>query len=131
MGILAPFGSPRTGLNEAAGRPVANSALLERLGFAASDLATRDKIPVIRALMAPDSDGLALDIGIGTGYTTQSVFGDRPTVCVDLDADNLRCYRDHTAAVSGAHRPLCVVAEATALPFKAGAFRFVLSSEVL
>ena len=33
--------------------------------------------------------------------------------------------------IPGARQPLCVVAQATALPFKEGVFRFVLCSEVL
>ena len=111
--------------------PVPSPALLERLGFAATDLATRDKIPVVRALLSPDGEGLALDIGIGTGYTTHGVFGNRPTVCVDLDPDNLRAFRAHAEAVRGLDPPMCVVAEATALPFRRETFRFVLSSEVL
>jgi SAM-dependent methyltransferase len=112
-------------------QPAANSEVLARLGFSSYDLAARDKIPVIRDLMAADELGSTLDIGIGTGYTTHSVFGDRPTVCVDLDPGNLRYYRDHVRSVRGLAAPLCVAAEATALPFKCGTFRFVLCSEVL
>jgi SAM-dependent methyltransferase len=111
--------------------PDVDAMVLERLRFSAYDLPTRDKIPVIRELMGVDRDGLAVDIGAGTGYTTYRVFGDRPIVCVDLDAANLRYYRDHLAAVPGARRPLCVVAAAAALPFKNGSFRFALCSEVL
>lgn len=107
-------------------------AVMAQLGLSAYDLPTRDKIPVIRRLMAPEAaPGLALDIGIGIGYTTYGVFGDRPTVCVDLDAANLRYYRERVGSVPGARRPLCVIARATALPFKTGVFRFVLCSEVL
>lgn len=106
-------------------------AVLERLRISAYDLPTRDKIPAIRELMMVDGPGLALDIGIGTGYTTYSVFDDRPTVCVDVDTANLRNYRARVCSVPGARRPLCVVAEAVALPFKAAVFRFVLCSEVM
>lgn len=105
-------------------------AVLSRLRLAAYDLPTRDKIPVIREMMAAEADGFALDIGIGTDYTTWSVFGARPTVCVDLDAANLRNYRDHLAATPGAPRPLCVIARATELPFRPASFRLVLCSEV-
>jgi len=111
--------------------PTIDRAVLARLGFAGHDLATRDKIPLIRRFMAAEGDGLALDIGIGTGYTTYSVFGGRPAVCVDVYAPNLQDYRERVAAVTGARRPLCAVAQATALPFKSGAFRFILCSEVL
>jgi len=114
-------------------RPVApdtDRAVLARLRLSAYDLPTRDKIPVIRDLMAAGPGGLAMDIGIGTGFTTWSVFGARPTVCVDLDAANLRRYREQLAASPGAPRPLCVVARATELPFKADAFSLVLCSEV-
>ncbi len=117
-------------LNDHVGRPV-REAVLERLRLSAYDLPTRDKIPAIRELMKPEAPGLALDIGIGTGYTTYNVFDDRLTVCVDVDAANLRTYRARVSSVSGARRPLCVVAEAVALPFKAAAFRFVLCSEVM
>jgi SAM-dependent methyltransferase len=103
----------------------------ERSDVVAYDLATRDKLPVIRRLMACDEAGLALDIGIGTGYTTARVFGERPTVCVDTDLGNLRLYREYGASAPGVSRPMCVLADASALPFKPGAFRFVLCSEVL
>lgn len=106
-------------------------AVLARLRLSAYDLPTQDKISVIRNLLATEGDGLALDIGIGTGYTTYAVFGDRPTVSVDLDSANLRNYRDRLASVPGARRPACVVALATALPFKPRSFRFILCSEVL
>lgn len=96
----------------------------------AYDLATLDKIPVIRRLLAVESDGFALDIGIGTGYTTQAVFGMRPTACVDLHTPNLEYYL-RTKAMNGEHATLCAVAPASALPFKTGAFKFVLCSEVL
>lgn len=108
----------------------ADDLVLARLRLSAYDLPTRDKIPVIRDVMPTSRPGLALDIGIGTGYTTYSVFGGRATVCVDLDADNLRNFRARLAGVPGAPRPLCVIALATALPFKAGAFALVLCSEV-
>lgn len=109
----------------------ADREVLARLSLSALDLPTRDKIPVIRALMPAVGPGLALDIGVGTGYTTFSVFGQRPTACVDIDTGNLRHYRDRVGAVAGARRPLCVAALATALPFRPEAFRFVLCSEVL
>jgi SAM-dependent methyltransferase len=106
-------------------------AVLRQLSFAAYDLATRDKISVIRDLIAADGPGLAIDIGSGTGFTTYSVFGERPTVCIDMEAGNLRWYRDRVLAVPGARRPLCVVALATSLPLKRGLARYVLCSEVL
>ena len=106
-------------------------AVLDRLRLSAYDLPTRDKVPVIQHLLNVAGPGLALDIGIGTGYTTYSVFDDRPTACVDVDTANLRHYRDRVCSVPGARRPLCVAAEAVALPFKAEAFRFVLCSEVM
>jgi ubiquinone/menaquinone biosynthesis C-methylase UbiE len=98
--------------------------------LAAYDLATRDKIRVVHELMAAEGAGRALDVGSGTGYTTTRVFGDRPTVCVDVDAANLRYVRER-ARPSGKRPPLGVVALATALPFRPGSFRYVLCSEVL
>ncbi len=104
----------------------------ERSNVSAYDIPTRDKIPVIRGFMAPqEGEGLALDIGIGTGYTTDQVFGDRPTVCVDLHMPNLASYRCRAAAGDGARQRFCVVARASQLPFKREAFRYVLCSEVL
>ena len=100
-------------------------------GLSAYDLPTLDKIPVIQEMMPMDDTGLALDIGIGTGYTTRAVFGSRPTVCVDIDAANLDGFRARFAARPDARGPLCVIALATALPFKSGSFRFILCSEVL
>lgn len=97
-------------------------------GVSAFDLATRDKLPVIKRLLAAEGDCLALDIGIGTGYTTYAVFGDRLTACVDLHAPNLDYYRSR---MSDCRDTLCVVAPASALPFRTGAFGFILCSEVL
>jgi SAM-dependent methyltransferase len=107
-------------------------AVLEQLRFSAYDLPTRDKIPLLRRLAGEGAPpGLALDVGVGTGYTTFSVFGSRPTVCLDVDPANLRYYRDRLRAVPGARPPLCVAAAATALPFRDGVFASVLCSEVL
>jgi SAM-dependent methyltransferase len=106
-------------------------AVLAQLQLSAYDLPTRDKIPVICELFGRDGEGLALDIGLGTGYTTYRVFGNRATVCIDIDTGNLRLYRDRLRVISGARPPLCVVAAATALPFRAGVFRWILASEVL
>lgn len=98
----------------------------DNLSVSAYDIATLDKIPVIKRLMPSDGEGLALDIGIGTGYTTRAVFGDRPTLCVDLHAPNLVYYRSQ-----GSTDPLCVVSPASALPFKTGTVQLILCSEVL
>ena len=106
--------------------------LLQRhFKIAACDIPTRDKIPVIQKLLDSNGAGLALDIGSGIGYTTNSVLGDHPTVCVDLHAPNLLFYRSKIALLPAAVSPLCVVARATALPFKSTVFRFILCSEVL
>jgi len=112
-------------------RSVTRDAVFARLRLGSYDLATRDKIPVIQRLMHAEGPGLALDIGVGTGFTTYSVFGGQRIVCVDVDSVNLGQFRDRVASVPGASRPLCAVALATALPFKTGTFRFVLCSEVL
>lgn len=111
--------------------PERSKALFRNFGVSAYDIATRDKLPVLAELMSPGEQGLALDIGSGTGYTTYGVFGDRPTVCLDLHAPNLQYHRTLMASVPGAHPPLSVVARATALPFKAGVFSYILCSEVL
>lgn len=99
-------------------------------GVSAYDIATLDKIPVIKRLTPSEVEGIALDIGIGTGYTTRAVLGDRPTACVDLHAPNLDYYRSR-ASSGDAGNTLCVVAPAAALPFQTGVFRFILCSEVL
>jgi SAM-dependent methyltransferase len=100
-------------------------------GVSMLDIATFDKIPVIRELMHQRGDGLALDIGIGTGYTTHVVLGEVGTVCLDAHEPNLSHFRDALAAIGSVSRPLYVVADAVALPFRAGVFRYVLCSEVL
>jgi len=110
---------------------VRQRALAKHCAVSAVDLATRDKIPVIAGLLRPDGEGLALDIGIGTGYTTYAVFGDRPTACLDLHAPNLLYYRDVVASSGQCAVPLCAAGRATQLPFRDGAFQFVLCSEVL
>jgi SAM-dependent methyltransferase len=103
---------------------------LAETGVSPYDLPTLDKIPVIRQLMDATGEGLALDIGSGTGYTTYKVFGDRPTACVDLHAPNLS-YHLEQMAFRGAPRPVSIVSLATSLPFKSRSFRFILCSEVL
>jgi SAM-dependent methyltransferase len=102
-----------------------------RPGISSFDLAARDKVTQMRGLLALDSDGLALDIGSGTGYTTENVFGDRTTVCVDFHQPNLQYYRQRVRMRGNRARALCTVATATALPFRNGSFKFVLCSEVL
>ena len=103
---------------------------LQETGVSLYDLPTLDKIPVIQRLMAAEGEGTALDIGIGTGYTTSQVFGSRQTVCLDLHAPNLRYHEDQSIR-RGAPRPLSTIAVATALPYANGSFRYVLCSEVL
>jgi SAM-dependent methyltransferase len=102
----------------------------QNFGVSAYDLATLDKIPVIRRLMPDQGDGIALDIGIGTGYTTNALFGDKPVACVDLHAPNLVYYRSG-ASTRNSSDSLCAVAPASALPFQSGVFRLILCSEVL
>jgi SAM-dependent methyltransferase len=106
------------------------NAVVEYFGISLCDLPTQDKIPVIKNLMTKGDGGLAVDIGIGTGFTTYSVFGDRPNVCVDIYAPNLVYYREKATLVGSSHLPMCVVALATALPFKANVFQTALCSEV-
>lgn len=107
------------------------SEVSKNFGISAYDLPTHDKIPVIKELMAAEGAGLALDIGSGTGYTTYRVFGDRPTVCVDLHLPNLKYYKNRLAIVASNCQPLCAISLATSLPFKAGVFKFIMCSEVL
>jgi SAM-dependent methyltransferase len=99
--------------------------------ISAYDLPTRDKIPVIRKLLAAEGEGLALDLGSGTGYASHVVFGKRRTVCLDFYEPNLRYYRRSMASIPSAPEPVCVVAKANELPFKNETFRLVLCSEVL
>ena len=107
------------------------SKVFRDFGISAYDLPTLDKIPVIQELLAATSAGLALDIGSGTGYTTYRVFGDLPTVCVDLHLPNLKYYKHKLAAIASNRQPLCAISLATSLPFQAGVFKFILCSEVL
>gem|GEM_PF-1362589 len=101
-------------------------------GVPAYDLAARDKIQIIKTLMPSEKTGLALDIGIGTGYTTYNLLGNRHTVCVDLHSPNLSFYRSALAKMgTDADTALCVTSPATVLPFRDGEFKFILCSEVL
>ena len=109
----------------------ATTHALQRFGVPHYDLAARDKVPLLRRLLATPDDGLALDIGIGTGYTTRAILGERPTACVDVHLPNLRYYRAKIAAHSASAPPLCVRATACALPFRDATFRIILCSEVL
>lgn len=47
------------------------------IAISAYDIPTRNKIPVIGELMTAKAEGLALDVGSGTGYTTSYVSGCR------------------------------------------------------
>lgn len=80
--------------------------------------------------MGAPGTGLALDVGIGTGYVTRSVLGGQRTVCVDLQLANLAHYRSRTA-VPGGPTSFFVVADATRLPFRSGVFERALLGEVL
>jgi SAM-dependent methyltransferase len=95
------------------------------------DIASFDKIPVIRKFMREHTYDLALDIGIGTGYTTRAVLGDTPTVCLDIHESNLRYFRTISVMMRRLSPPVCIVADAVALPFKPKTFSFILCSEVL
>jgi SAM-dependent methyltransferase len=78
-----------------------------------------------------DGAGRALDIGSGTGYTTEEVFGDRPTVCLDLIEANLDYYRDQISAIEGHPPTEFVMGSAIDLPFESESFKYILCSEVL
>jgi len=80
--------------------------------------------------MKAQGEGLALDIGIGTGYATSQVFEDRPTVCLDMIESNLQYHREKQLEL-GRLPPLCTMAVATQLPYADGAFKYILCSEVL
>lgn len=95
------------------------------------DIPTRDRVPVLRQLIrTAESSGWALDVGAGAGYTTRTILAGLPTICIDLHEANLRYFRAQGAKLGGAI-PHCVVADATALPFKQGSFQLVLCTEVL
>ena len=95
------------------------------------DLPTLDKIGVIRGMLPMTCEGTALDIGIGTGYTTYNVFGDRPTVCLDLHQPNLLYYKDRVGEMTSSPQTHYTVGQATALPYRSESFQYVLCSEVL
>ena len=80
--------------------------------------------------MNAQGEGLALDIGIGTGYATSQVFEDRPTVCLDMIASNLHYHREKQLGL-GRPAPICTLAVATELPYADGTFKYILCSEVL
>ena len=107
-------------------RPTTTSSRFDR-SLPAYDLAANDRIPAIRALLPLARAGRALDLGCGVGYTTSRVFAGRSVVCLDAHPPNLRYLLAHAEEID----PLCVVARATALPFRDGVFRHVLCSEVL
>lgn len=107
------------------------SAARQLFGVAAYDLPTLDKIPILREMLADPGQGMALDIGIGTGCTTHALFAGRRTACIDLHAPNLAYFRARVALLPDALPPLCVGAAAAALPFRNDSFQLVLCSEVL
>jgi ubiquinone/menaquinone biosynthesis C-methylase UbiE len=80
--------------------------------------------------MNAQGDGLALDIGIGTGYATSQVFDDRPTVCLDMIESNLQ-YHSQKQLEAGHPAPICTMAVATQLPYADATFKYILCSEVL
>jgi hypothetical protein len=76
-------------------------------GFSLFDIATCDKISVIKKLLHEPPDGLSLDIGIGTGYTTLAVRGDTPTVCLDIHEPNLSFFWNIFASIGNRDSPEC------------------------
>jgi len=112
-------------------KALAQNSMYRYFGVSMLDIATVDKIRVIRELTQERNSGLALDIGIGTGYTTYALLGDTPTVCLDIHEPNLRYFRDMLVLMGNVNHHSCIVADATALPFKPNTFRFILCSEVL
>lgn len=99
-------------------------------GIAEYDLATRDRIPALVKLVQECPPGRGLDVGIGTGYTTQAVLAGRPFACVDLHTPNLTYFR---RLMSGRPESDIVFATATAthLPFRDGSFAVAMATEVL
>jgi SAM-dependent methyltransferase len=80
--------------------------------------------------MRAEGEGLALDIGIGTGYATSQVFEERPTVCLDMIESNLLYHRQKQLE-QGRPAPFGTIALATQLPYADRTFRYILCSEVL
>lgn len=95
------------------------------------DLATRLKLPVLRALVGERPPRPWIDVGPGSGYATHHLFGPGSIVVVDVSSANLHALRARASAAGVPHRFLPVRADLTALPFRDGAAGTVLCAEVL
>ncbi len=105
----------------------------KRIGFARFDLATVEKLPIVRGLAAgPDGPPVepCLDIGIGTGFQTWRVFENAFTVALDAWRPNLEGFRDGLG--EGARRRAAPIqASGERLPLRDGSIGTILCSEVL
>jgi D-inositol-3-phosphate glycosyltransferase len=109
----------------------AHSRLSRALSPLGHDLATRLKLPVLRALLGDTPPRPWIEVGPGSGYATHHVFGRGSIVIVDVSAANLIALRARARAAGDPDRFLPLRADLAALPFRDGAAGTVLCTEVL
>lgn len=108
-------------------------ATTKSIGFVRYDLATQEKLPVVRRLVAgPDGPPLSpcLDIGVGTGFQTFRAFEGALTLALDAWRPNLEEFRAGLGEQARA-RTAMVQASGDRLPFADDSIGTVLCSEVL
>lgn len=106
---------------------------VSRIGFVRYDLATVEKLPVVRRLLEGEAGPPAtpcLDVGVGTGFQTFRAFDGAFTVALDAWRPNLEGFK---AGLANGHRARTAPLQASAerLPFADLSVGTILCSEVL
>jgi len=104
-----------------------------RIGLVRYDLATREKLPVVKRLLGGEDGPPAepcLDIGVGTGFQTFRALGGAFTVALDAWKPNLEVFRSRLSE-GGRKATAPLLASADRLPFADASIATVLCSEVL
>jgi SAM-dependent methyltransferase len=104
-----------------------------RIGLARYDLATLEKLPVVKRLLGSHDGPPAepcLDVGVGTGFQTFRALGGAFTVALDAWRPNLDVFRSGLSE-GGRRSTAPLQASADRLPFADGTIATVLCSEVL
>jgi glycosyltransferase involved in cell wall biosynthesis len=95
------------------------------------DLASRIKLPHLRALIGNDPPTPYADIGPGSGFIAHHVFGPGPIIAIDISRANLVTLRSRAQEAGCEGRFMGVQGDLSALPFRDGSLGTILCAEVL